>query len=318
LICPVEEMKMRKTFAVLAAATMLYACHSNSPSPESDFPTGNSVVPGSVSGANQTPTAEPAETTSPAGIKITNSGNVLNPTGTTYTACLFDAPYGEGQLIDEWKAKPGKTSFSYESDSCAPLVGQIDIIDRAKCPNSPHGLVALAANPNVRIPAFGGTWEPKEPIRENVSEWSECQPVEFAESTHGHKPPKCEPEKVEGQKIRTFDLVLYEVNSCSEQLREVRRTTKQESRKCSFETGEKVCDAGIVHTENEKWCGYTFVGHHLKYVCQKNWFLFSEKKWQCQGVPPGVPGHYPNHFDHPQHDDYFGEPDEEHCYDIRN
>ena len=150
-----------------------------------------------------------------------------------------------------------------------------------------------------------------EPVRENVSEWSEC--IEGLSDIMCKKPkpePICTPEKRSGYKTRTFELVTYEVNSCTEKAREVLREAGEESEKCSFETSEKTCDTGITHTENKKYCGWL--------GCRNKPYWGSSLKWQCQSVPPGVPGHYDNHFGKNGHDDFFGEPTSDKCYEIRN
>ena len=119
---------MKCKWLIGLAVLTFAACNGDSPTGPS--PQDSAVSTGSVQSAavdTAPAVAEPA----PSGlnIKIKNDGTVVNNTGTTYTACLFDAPYGEGTLVDEWKAKPGVTSSDYQSDVCEPIVAQIDIIE---------------------------------------------------------------------------------------------------------------------------------------------------------------------------------------------
>lgn len=129
--------------------TYTQACNPGGESESVVGPTATTVAPGAApAGA---PAADPA-TPANINIKVRNNGEVINNTGNTLTACLFNRPYGEGVLVDEWKAKPGSTQSSYQVPYCAPMIGQIEITDAGSCPTNPHGFIGLAANPNVTIP----------------------------------------------------------------------------------------------------------------------------------------------------------------------
>ena len=104
---------------------------------------------------------------------------------------------------------------------------------------------------------------------------------------------------------RTFERVLYEINSCTQERRVKLRKQDIEESVCGYK-----CLAGITHTERKRYCGWA--------GCKSNWYIGSSVKWQCQSVPPGTPGHYDNHFGRNGHDDYFGDPKPSKCYNIAN
>lgn len=180
---------MKFIIKLVGFGLLLTACACNSDSvtgPDTEFsPAGSGNVT-----ASATQPAQPASDapTSSVDIKVTNKGVVKNNTQTTYTACLFDAPYGEGKLVEEWKAKPGRTSMSYTTDTCEPGKGQIDITPAGKCTELPHGMEIVAANVAVVIPAGlsgDACSEPEcteEPSivsveRGEEGEWGECEEV---------------------------------------------------------------------------------------------------------------------------------------------
>lgn len=161
--------------------TFTVACNSDSPtssSPSSSSSTTPTATSPTASTPAPTPTPSPSST-SPIDIKIHNNGRVVNNEKDTFRACLYHKPYGEGKLLDpggDWLVKPGSTPMTATYPGCEPTVGQLDVID-GQCPPTPHGLVPLAANPNVTIPAAEGVgeWVWGQEIRTNTEEeWSEC------------------------------------------------------------------------------------------------------------------------------------------------
>ena len=134
-------------------------------------------------------------------------------------------------------------------------------------------------------------WIPGPEIRENETGYGLCEQgaPEFDALTQT-KPPTAD---CPGHKSRTVDIVIYETNSCTQEVREKSRINIEEQDKCVAQ-----CEQAFCHTERARW-------------------VITKLMWQCQNVPPGTPGHYPNHFNWP-HGDFFGECTEEKCYSITN
>jgi len=177
--------------------------------------------------------------------------------------------------------------MDYVGVECESKVGQVDVIDGNKCPDVPHGMEILAANPNVTIPGSGaeectecvpGEWEVIEDSGEVWGEWGECPKALTVEKevctetvteclegsrtvTESNKcetrtriddlfdereverevPCPCEEEWIEQDMVienliecdecggeRTWDEVIYEVNSCTKEQREKSRTPKSD------------------------------------------------------------------------------------------
>jgi len=149
-------------------------------------------------------------------------------------------------------------------------------------------------------------WLEQDPIRENESEYDVCVPIVAAT----HIPD--EPPTVDclGQKSRTVDIVVYEVNSCTQETREKSRETITETTECITQ-----CEQPLCHTQNAQYCMW----HNGEWKnCKNHRYIFSQKVWQCQNVPPGTPGHYPNHFGANSHDDFWGVCSTQKCYNIVN
>ncbi|HUW10985.1 MAG TPA: hypothetical protein VM537_14740 [Anaerolineae bacterium] len=144
-------------------------------------------------------------------------------------------------------------------------------------------------------------WVEQKPVIENVGKWSECRPgtLNFTNTI----PPVYT--ECEGVMSRNYDKVVYEVNSCTQETREKTRRSRTEESPCGYQ-----CLASLTHTENKKYCGWL--------GCSNKYYWGSSVKWQCQSVPPGAPGHYDNHFNKNGHDDFFGEPTAEKCYNVTN
>ncbi len=141
------------------------------------------------------------------------------------------------------------------------------------------------------------------PVRENEGEWGECS-KRLSASTNNNPPP---PQYTEcpGIKGRTVEIVIYQIDSCTQVKTEKSRVTITETAECTYECLSELC-----HTEHDMWCGWL--------GCKNSWYLGAVKKWQCQNVPPGTPGHYPNHFNANQHADFFGLCNLDSCYEITN
>lgn len=132
-------------------------------------------------------------------------------------------------------------------------------------------------------------WIAQEPVRENETEYGLCvegEPTSFLATRTDPPTIDCP-----GHKSRTVDIVIYEMNSCTQETREKSRFNVEEQKPCTAQ-----CEQAFCHTENYKW---------------------SSGKWQCQNVPPGTPGHWPGHFNWP-HGDFFGPCVPSKCYNITN
>lgn len=185
-------------------------------------------------------------------------------------------------------------------DTCV----QIDVgMNCSRSSIIPGMLAAAYIGDCDNTPLCEDTWVALDPVRENYTEWSECGLVRQACDT------PAEYTECEGFMYRTYEEVVVEQNSCDGSQRERSRRTVREESPCGVK-----CLSELVHTEKPRYC-YTIHGENY---CSKHWLPFSSKKWQCQSVPPGSSGHYPNHFDTRNHDDYFGVPDENHCYKVLN
>jgi hypothetical protein len=180
-------------FAILAAlglyATYLASCGKDGGPTTPAIGSSQDTTAGAGSSSTApTPAATEESPASGLDIKIRNNGEVINNEQETYTACLYHKPFGAGVLVDNWKAKPGKTQSDWigpdgkhVNPGCEPGEGQIDVIEAATCPPTPHGLSPLAANPNVKIPAEQeececepGEWEPVGEPKIETSPWGEC------------------------------------------------------------------------------------------------------------------------------------------------
>lgn len=211
-------------------------------------------------------------------------------------------------IIDEEFGKCNKFSES-NGEVCSYDECKYRTLTYETCTDEKRISIEEVARQTVQLP---GTWITQEPVRENESDWGKCEEKvkqSFSALTGGNPPPP-QYDECEGVQSRTYDEVVYEVNSCTKDKREKSRTQKTEEQDCEYQ-----CLARICHTQNDKWCGWL--------GCKNNWYIGAVKKWQCQNVPPGTPGHYPNHFDHQQHDDFFGEcgpvgGTSEQCYSITN
>lgn len=113
-----------------------------------------------------------------------------------------------------------------------------------------------------------------------------------------------------GTKSRRVVKTINEVNSCTQEVRKKSVEPYKETTECEYQ-----CTAALCHTEHRQYCGD---GPDGRPFCQKKPFESGVVKWQCQNVPPGKPGHYPNHFDANEHDDFFGSCSVEKCYEIKN
>jgi len=179
---------MRKTYAVLILAfivgismSFMLSCNSKSSPTGPSLPGDATSQPGTVSPSDTTtPAVTPAEPTN-IDIKIKGDGTVVNNSGTTYTACLFDAPYGEGKLADQWLVKAGRTPMEYENETCEEQKPQLDIIDAKTCPPTPHGLSPIAArilDPLPPAPECAECEEEAEIVkveRGEEGDWGECE-----------------------------------------------------------------------------------------------------------------------------------------------
>lgn len=314
-----------KNILIFVTALGLVACGGESvTTPDVSLPQQSVVQPQAAN--PEAPAAEPEEDASNGrapSATVNPDGSVTFNNETYHSSgkdiCYFKKGPHPQQLLYTYDgnfAASSVTNVPFPKEVTAPECGsieiQIDVVNDGACGSPSNALPGLLAWGYVTL-TDEGEWIEQEAVRENEGEWGECHQLDVSSSTWGHK-PKCEPEKIEGVKERTYDRVVYSTNSCasSKELREVSRTTLTETEKCSFTTERKQCDTAICHTENKQYCD--IFGNCKKK--QDGWFLF--KKWQCQNIPPGVPGHYDNHFDHPQHDDYFGECNVVKCYEIRN
>lgn len=166
-------------------------------------------------------------------------------------------------------------------------------------------------------------WIEQSPVRENETDYGDCVPLL---ATHTTPPPTVD---CPGTQSRTVDIVVYEINSCTEETREKSRNNITESAECTAQ-----CEQPICHTQNKregtttvtKWCKYRTQSCSSCRTTRTSTYKYSKTctvgngvyKWQCQNVPPGTPGHYPNHFNANSHDDFFGPCVPSKCYSIVN
>ena len=131
-------------------------------------------------------------------------------------------------------------------------------------------------------------WIEQKFVRENETPYGACEEGEpsFLHTT----PPTID---CPGHKTRTVDIVIYEINSCTQEQREKSRTNIEEQAPCVAQ-----CEQAMCHTERPR-------------------LHDGRIKWQCQNVPPGTPGHFPGHFNWP-HGDFFGPCTSQKCYNITN
>lgn len=80
---------------------------------------------------------EVAPPTGDSGIHINQNGTITLSIDETLTACFYIPPYGAGVLVKGWKVSMGRTEMPWKNDSCDPVEGQIEIIDKATCPPKP-------------------------------------------------------------------------------------------------------------------------------------------------------------------------------------
>ena len=231
----------------------------------------------------------------------------------------------EGTLLsditDEKFGKCNKVSES-NGESCSYDECKYRIRTYETCTKEKRISIEEVARQTVQLP---GTWITQEPVREKESDWGKCEEkVKQSFSALTNQPPP-QYDECKGMQSRTYDEVVYEVNSCTKEKREKSRTQKTEEQPCEYQ-----CLARICHTENKQYCGEKLNKNtsEWEYVCQNQYWNNTTKpdpvkKWQCQNVPPGVPGHYDNHFNKIGHDDFFGEcgpvgGTSEQCYSITN
>lgn len=166
---------------------------------------------------------------------------------------------------------------------CDPFAGE-------ECPENPNDTEKGIFTQITTEPCCVEQWIQQEPVRENETEWSDCVPGGVELSTVQNPPTVDCP----GHKSRFVDIVTYETNSCTRAVREASRIQIEEQQPCTAQ-----CEQPICHTENFR--------------------IDKGFRWKCQNVPPGVPGHWPNHFEaFPAHNDFFGECTENKCYSITN
>lgn len=68
-------------------------------------------------------------------IQINARGVITNSTEEVLRACLYDAPYGAGELIKGWRVGQGTTPFQWKNDTCFPQKVQLDVVGDTTCPN---------------------------------------------------------------------------------------------------------------------------------------------------------------------------------------
>lgn len=344
-----------KTFLSLSALLALSACGTdtlNTPTPTESAPTPVAVQPSAA------PTAAPPEADSGApGVNISEDGVVTGLGNRIAKACVYGyIDYASQELIGSYSVSDGSGIDAGALKCGSYTLLQLDVVDaRGVCPSNPFDSGAMGAAgfikgragikfskpcPQECKPTFTtrtvvtytgegctkkkvtteytlnsctkeetskvistedvpeSSWIAQTPVRENESSWGACEQGAVTARTQSQPLPFPKVD-CDGHKSRTFDLVTYEINSCTEQKREKSRTSKTEQEACTATCEVK----DICHTENSKWKWYQ---NHLV------------EQWQCENVPPGVPGHNPNHFNTNGHDDFFGACTAAKCYEIRN
>ncbi len=129
----------------------------------------------------------------------------------------------------------------------------------------------------------------QDPIRENETPYGACEPGGIISNTTTPPTVDCP-----GHKSRTVDIVIYQIDSCTQVRTEKSRINIEEQAPCTAQ-----CEQAFCHTEN--------------------FSIILGFRWKCQNVPPGTPGHWPHHFDDfPHHNDFFGPCTVNRCYSITN
>jgi hypothetical protein len=183
--------------------------------------------------------------------------------------------YSEGQNSENWCGSRIKVTWTVKKFRCSG-----EIVKTEKSRDVEEGKSCCTE-----------TWDAQEPVRENETEYGACE--QGGPTVDTNDPPTID---CPGHKTRTVEIVIYEINSCTEETREKSRIKAEEQAPCTAQ-----CEQAFCHTE------------HAQIV---DWSPFTVK-WQCQNVPPGTPGHWPNHFSWP-HGDFFGSCTEAKCYSITN
>ena len=170
---------------VLMSALVIVACNNDSPTIPDPSPVAEEPTQQHPSVA-ASPTPAPGDDRAD-GIHISPLGFVLNETGETLRACLYDAPYAAGKLLKGWKVRPGsgRTAPEWANETCDPVKVQLDVIGDATCPFRPN-FVDYRDGRIFTLPAGKTGDECKE-----CKEWSEPV-IECGEYSECHEHPETE------------------------------------------------------------------------------------------------------------------------------
>ena len=251
----------------------------------------------------------------------------------------------EGTLLsditDEKFGKCNKVSES-NGESCSYDECKYRTLTYETCTEEKRISIEEVGRQTVPLP---GTWIEQEPVNENYGKWGECEEATqsstsaagiFSALSGGGPDYPTKPCTKDGVKSRTYDRVIYEINSCTEDKRVKSSTTNLiETAPCTFDT---LCPLEFCHTENDKWCKNEeewckkadFTGSCKPYKDSDHGYIYyhiyedcgrssdgAVKKWQCQNRPPETNGHM-EHFNDDNHDDFLGKCNTDKCYNILN
>jgi hypothetical protein len=217
------------------------------------------------------------------------------------SAAVWDNPgYIEGKWVVEEKPEYGEWS------SCQPVAEESSVQEPScqkhrtvtyyetnTCGNARRVARTTTEYASCECPCTE-QWRALDPVVTPLTEWGECvdknpKPGDLLISTIDPQYTQCP-----GVKSRSIRTVIEEISSCTQNRRTKSDVTSEETAECTYQCLQAVC-----HTQNDKWCDPNG-------TCHNDWWFGRVKKWQCQNVPPGTPGHFPQHFNVNQHDDFFG------------
>lgn len=235
---------MRKNLTVLALAAALgvvLACSQSDvtgPTTPTQTVTQQAPAPAVVAPTPAaTPTPVPDVSNRGIGAEISGTtatihSDAYHPTSATY--CAFELLNGNFNT----QALLGSKTISFQAggsatvaladvySTCGKKSLQIDVIRGEQCGSAPNGAPDI-----ILAHAFApydneGVWNAQTPVHENVGQWGSCQAAQAS--------ARSESQTCHGTQSRTFDLVTYEVNSCSQERREKTRVHSTESQNCDY------------------------------------------------------------------------------------